>query len=58
MVVGGAIGNYIDRLYRGYVVDYIDFKVWPIFNFADICVVVGCVLFCINLIRNGNKPED
>ena len=54
LIVGGALGNYIDRLFRGYVVDYIDFKVWPVFNFADICIVIGCVLFSINLLREGN----
>ena len=51
IVVGGAIGNYIDRIFRGYVVDYIDFKIWPVFNFADVCIVVGCVLFTVSLLR-------
>ena len=44
MIVGGGIGNIIDRIRLGYVVDYLDFRViWDyIFNFADICVVAGC----------------
>ena len=43
MIVGGGVGNIIDRILLGYVVDYLDFRVWSyIFNFADICVVVGC----------------
>lgn len=58
LIVGGALGNYIDRLFRGYVVDYIDFKVWPVFNFADICIVIGCILFSINLLREGNCDGD
>jgi len=57
-IVGGAIGNYIDRLVRGYVVDYIDFKIWPVFNFADICIVLGCILFCINLFIKEKKYGD
>ena len=55
LVVGGALGNYIDRLFRGHVVDFIDFKVWPIFNVADICIVVGCLLYIVYLVKNGSK---
>lgn len=50
MIVGGGIGNLIDRVRLGYVVDFLDFRVWSyIFNFADICVVVGCfaILFYV-----------
>lgn len=43
MITGGGIGNIIDRIRLGYVVDYLDFRIWPyIFNFADICIVAGC----------------
>ena len=48
MVIGGGIGNLIDRVMLGYVIDYI--ILWPfkfIFNFADICVVVGAILVMI-----------
>ena len=58
LVVGGAIGNYIDRLIRGYVVDFIDFKFWPVFNFADICIVVGCIMLVISFIRRENNDEN
>lgn len=47
-VVGGAIGNYIDRVIRGYVVDFLDFRVWPIFNVADIAIVIGCIFMIIS----------
>lgn len=58
MIVGGGLGNLIDRVRMGYVVDYLDFRIWPyIFNFADICVVVGC--FCLMLILLfGMKKES
>ncbi len=48
----GGLGNLIDRIRLNYVVDYIRFEPinFPIFNFADICVVVGAVIFCIYLI--------
>jgi len=52
LIVGGALGNYIDRLFRGYVIDFLDFKVWPIFNFADVCIVIGCILFIIISIKD------
>lgn len=45
LIVGGGIGNIIDRIRLGYVIDFFEFRVWSyIFNFADICVVVGCFL--------------
>ncbi len=44
MIVAGGIGNLIDRLTLGYVVDFLDFHFWPIFNVADIGVSAGCVL--------------
>jgi len=52
-ILGGAIGNYIDRMMRGYVIDFLDFKVWPVFNFADVMIVIGCILMCINIFRKG-----
>jgi signal peptidase II len=57
MIIGGALGNYIDRLIRGYVVDFIDFRVWPVFNVADIFVVVGGLLLILSaiLIKNDGK---
>lgn len=47
LVVGGALGNVVDRIARGYVVDFIHVKGWPIFNLADIAVVVGAGLMMI-----------
>ncbi len=41
LVLGGAIGNAIDRLSYGYVVDFIDLRVWPIFNVADAAISCG-----------------
>ena len=46
LVLAGAIGNLIDRLCLGYVVDFIDFRVWPVFNVADSAITIGvsCLL--------------
>lgn len=47
MLLGGALGNAWDRFYHGGVIDFIDFRVWPIFNIADIaiCVAVAAVMW-------------
>lgn len=53
LIVAGGIGNLIDRVFRGFVIDYIDFSPlikYPVFNLADICVVVGCIVIGINII--------
>lgn len=55
LVISGGIGNLIDRLFRGYVIDYIDFSEivdFPIFNFADICIVVGVIIIGISYLKN------
>lgn len=55
LVISGGIGNLIDRLFRGYVIDYIDFSEivdFPIFNLADICIVVGVIIIGISYLKN------
>jgi signal peptidase II len=60
LVMGGAIGNQIDRIIQQHVTDFIDFKVWPVFNVADMCAVTGtiiiayCILFKSGLIKTKN----
>ncbi|MBV8355703.1 MAG: signal peptidase II [Candidatus Eremiobacteraeota bacterium] len=50
VIVGGAIGNIVDRLHYGYVIDFIDFyRIWPnIFNVADSCITVGVALLLLS----------
>jgi len=47
LIGGGGIGNVTDRVRLGFVVDYLDFRVFPVFNIADICVCVGCGLLLL-----------
>jgi signal peptidase II len=46
-IVAGAIGNIVDRIVRGYVVDFIHVTGWPVFNVADVAVVIGVLLLII-----------
>ena len=55
MILGGAIGNLIDRIYCGYVIDFIDFRVWPVFNIADSAITIGAIIIAINFIPSS-KP--
>ncbi len=58
MILSGAIGNLIDRIFRGFVIDYLDFKLlfydFPVFNLADILIVVGMLLFLLEIIIKGD----
>lgn len=49
LMAGGATGNVIDRVKTGYVVDFFDFRVWPVFNIADIAIVTGvsCIIYTL-----------
>ncbi|MDI3316403.1 MAG: signal peptidase II [Bacillota bacterium] len=55
LVLGGALGNLVDRLSRGWVVDFLDFRIWPVFNLADSSVVVGALLLAWQLLA-GDSP--
>jgi signal peptidase II len=51
LVLGGALGNLADRLVRhhhGAVIDFIDFRWWPVFNVADACIVIGAILLAVS----------
>jgi signal peptidase II len=58
LILGGAIGNLIDRIHIGYVIDFIDFRVWPVFNIADSAITVGAfiiLLKCLPLAARDKK---
>lgn len=61
LLISGIIGNMLDRIFRGYVIDYLDFNLFgypfPIFNLADICIVIGCFLLII-IIMKEDKNES
>ena len=51
LVLGGTAGNLIDRIYLGYVTDFIDVGIWPTFNIADSAIVVGTIILAYSLLR-------
>lgn len=60
LIISGSIGNLIDRVFRGYVIDFIDVNIFnfPNFNIADICIVIGIIWLIINIIRKGFKKVN
>lgn len=67
MILGGAIGNLIDRVRLGYVVDFIQlyYKTWswPVFNIADSAIMIGAILlaldlFDIKLVKSRQQPSE
>lgn len=64
LLLGGILGNLIDRVRFGYVIDYLDFNIfsyhYPVFNFADICIVISIIVLLIISLKddkNGNKSR-
>lgn len=58
-ILGGVFGNLIDRIIKGYVIDFLDFKIfnydYPVFNVADIAIVIGVILLGYAIIRKEDK---
>lgn len=49
LILTGALGNLVDRIQYGYVVDFLDFRFWPVFNIADSCITIGVLLMLWNI---------
>lgn len=57
-ICGGGAGNLIDRIVQGYVVDLFDFRIFPVFNIADIFICAGCGLLLVYVIFFERKHND
>lgn len=55
--LGGALGNMVDRVATGEVIDFLDFHIWPVFNIADTALVVGVALFALDVVREWKKES-
>ena len=58
LLVGGSLGNLIDRLVHGAGTDFIDLDRWPAFNLADCGITVGAVLIVLGLLRDADEDDD
>ena len=54
-ILGGTIGNGMDRILRGFVIDFINLNIinFPVFNIADVCINIGFILFLYNIFKNN-----
>lgn len=53
LILAGAAGNLIDRVSHGYVIDFLDFRIWPVFNIADSAITIGAVLLGRRIINKS-----
>jgi len=58
LILGGAAGNLIDRLRFGYVIDFLDFRVWPVFNVADSAITVGVAILILKVLRKNLEVKS
>lgn len=62
LIIGGSLGNLMDRVVRGYVIDFLDFKLFnynfPIFNLADTFIVIGVILLLLKELRKENNLDS
>jgi len=54
LILGGTLSNLIDRLLFGFVTDFFDFRIWPVFNIGDSCVCIGALFLIIYIIKKEN----
>jgi signal peptidase II len=58
LILSGAIGNFIDRISLGYVVDFLDFRIWPVFNLADSAITVGAILLGFVILKSNKEKKQ
>lgn len=58
LLLGGALGNLLDRIQSGLVVDFLDFRIWPVFNIADIAICSGAAMLIWDMWQRRNEDEE
>jgi signal peptidase II len=63
LIIGGAVGNILDRLFRdsgwmrGAVIDFIDFQWWPVFNIADMAIMIGAATMIVAMLKYNSQIQ-
>lgn len=62
LLIGGLFGNLIDRIFYGYVIDFLDFYIfkydYPVFNIADVCIVIAILLLIVSILKGDDEDEN
>ena len=58
LLAGGALGNLIDRVRVGAVIDYLDLQIWPVFNLADVAITIGAALMIMTFVLRPHGAEE
>ncbi|MEE0457476.1 MAG: signal peptidase II [Anaerovibrio sp.] len=58
LLLGGALGNLLDRIQSGLVVDFLDFRIWPVFNIADIAICGGVAMLIWDMWQRRTEDEE
>ncbi len=58
LIAGGALGNLVDRVIHGHVIDYLDFRIWPVFNLADACICIGAAWIALHFAFTRPKESS
>jgi len=58
LIIAGGTGNLLDRFIYKKVIDFIDFRIWPVFNFSDSMVSIGGVILFLKFLLNERKKKD
>lgn len=58
LILGGAVGNWVDRFRFGAVIDFIDFRFWPVFNIADSAITAGVFCFLILFLKRPKEHKE
>ena len=58
LILAGALGNLVDRLLYGYVIDFLDFRVWPVFNVADSAITIGAIILGWSIIFSKDRKPS
>jgi len=58
LILAGAVGNLIDRISLGYVIDFLDFRIWPVFNLADTAITCGIILLGWRWLWNDRQKNS